>query len=74
MSFHQCGGNVGDDVTIPIPRWVLDIAEGNPDIFFTDRNGNRNPECLSWGVDKERILHGRNGLEVRQFLAGLCWL
>ncbi|BBN10249.1 beta-amylase [Marchantia polymorpha subsp. ruderalis] len=64
MSFHQCGGNVGDDTNIPIPSWVLDIGEKNPDIFFTDRQGVRNPECLSWGVDKERVLAGRTGLEI----------
>ena len=23
MSFHQCGGNVGDVCDIPLPRWVL---------------------------------------------------
>jgi hypothetical protein len=22
MSFHQCGGNVGDECDIPIPRWI----------------------------------------------------
>ena len=22
MSFHKCGGNVGDDITIPLPCWV----------------------------------------------------
>ncbi|XWS32186.1 hypothetical protein CRYUN_Cryun23aG0139000 [Craigia yunnanensis] len=22
MSFHECGGNVGDDVHIPLPQWV----------------------------------------------------
>lgn len=64
MSFHQCGGNVGDDVNIPIPEWVLEIGKQNPDIFFTDRNGVRNQECLTWGVDKARVLRGRNGLEV----------
>ncbi|XVF56512.1 hypothetical protein PTKIN_Ptkin06aG0127200 [Pterospermum kingtungense] len=32
MSFHQCGGNVGDEVYIPIPQWVLDIGETDPDI------------------------------------------
>ena len=64
MSFHQCGGNVGDNVTIPIPKWVLDIGDQNPQIFFTDKTGSRNPECLTWGVDKERVLHGRNALEV----------
>lgn len=65
MSFHQCGGNVGDDVNISIPQWVLDIGKDNPDIFFTDRNGVRNPECLTWGVDKVRMLRGRTALEVR---------
>lgn len=64
MSFHQCGGNVGDDVFIPIPQWVLDIGKENPDIFFTDKNGERNPECLTWGIDKVRCLQGRNALEV----------
>jgi hypothetical protein len=64
MSFHQCGGNVGDDTDIPIPPWVHEIAKENPDIFFTNKKGERNPECLSWGVDKERVLNGRTGLEV----------
>lgn len=64
LSFHECGGNVGDDVCIPLPHWVAEIGRSNPDIFFTDREGRRNPECLSWGVDKERVLRGRTGLEV----------
>ncbi|KAJ8631893.1 hypothetical protein MRB53_025229 [Persea americana] len=29
-----------------------------------DREGRRNTECLSWGVDKERVLKGRTGIEV----------
>ncbi|KAF5731729.1 beta-amylase 7 isoform X1 [Tripterygium wilfordii] len=64
MSFHECGGNVGDDVCIPLPHWVAEIGRSNPDIFFTDREGRRNPECLSWGIDKERILRGRTAFEV----------
>ena len=64
MSFHQCGGNVGDDVYIPLPQWVRDIGRSNPDIFFTDRAGRANPECLSWGVDKQRVLAGRTAREV----------
>lgn len=65
MSFHQCGGNVGDDVFIPIPQWVLDIGKENPDIFFMDKSGERNPECLTWGIDKIRCLQGRSALEVK---------
>ncbi|GAV92042.1 Glyco_hydro_14 domain-containing protein/DUF822 domain-containing protein [Cephalotus follicularis] len=64
MSFHECGGNVGDDVCIPLPHWVAEIGRSNPDIFFTDREGRRNPECLSWGIDKERALRGRTAVEV----------
>ena len=26
MSFHQCGGNVGDSVNFPIPSWCLEKA------------------------------------------------
>ncbi|XP_059455788.1 beta-amylase 2, chloroplastic isoform X1 [Corylus avellana] len=64
MSFHECGGNVGDDVHNPLPRWVTEIGQSNPDIYFTDREGRRNPECLSWGIDKERVLKGRTAVEV----------
>jgi beta-amylase len=64
MSFHECGGNVGDDVHNPLPRWVTEIGKSNPDIYFTDRKGRRNPECLSWGIDKERVLKGRTAVEV----------
>ncbi|KAH8953383.1 hypothetical protein BDL97_08G023400 [Sphagnum fallax] len=64
MSFHQCGGNVGDDIVIPVPQWVLNVGFENPDIFFTDQRGTHNPECLTWGVDKERVLRGRTAIEV----------
>lgn len=66
MSFHECGGNIGDDVHIPLPFWVKEIGGKNPDIFFTDGAGQRNPECLSWGIDKERVLRGRTAVEVFQ--------
>lgn len=64
MSFHECGGNVGDDVQIPLPKWVAEIGHTNPDIYFTDKEGRRNPECLTWGIDKVRVLKGRTALEV----------
>jgi len=68
MSFHECGGNFGDDVCIPLPHWVAEIGRSNPDIFFTDREGRHNPECLSWGIDKERVLRGRTAVEVMMTL------
>ncbi|CAH2069152.1 unnamed protein product [Thlaspi arvense] len=64
MSFHECGGNVGDDVHIQLPEWVRETGESNPDIYFTDRAGTRNAECLTWGIDKQRVLRGRTALEV----------
>lgn len=64
MSFHECGGTAGDDVTIPLPKWIQEIGKDNPDIFFTDREGRRNTECLTWGIDKERVLKGRTAVEV----------
>ncbi|CAK7348891.1 unnamed protein product [Dovyalis caffra] len=64
MSFHECGGNVGDSVHIPLPHWVTEIGETNPDIYFTDREGRHNTECLTWGIDKERVLKGRTAVEV----------
>ncbi|KAK8587991.1 hypothetical protein V6N13_086948 [Hibiscus sabdariffa] len=64
MSFHGCGGNVGDDVNIPLPWWVREIGDSNPDIYFTDEEGRRNTECLTWGIDKERVLRGRTAVEV----------
>ncbi|GAB2217357.1 hypothetical protein Droror1_Dr00000532 [Drosera rotundifolia] len=64
MSFHVCGGNFGDDLFIHLPHWVTEIGRTNPDIYFTDKDGRRNHECLSWGIDKERILRGRTAVEV----------
>ncbi|XP_008808793.1 beta-amylase 8 isoform X2 [Phoenix dactylifera] len=64
MAFHECGGNGSGEILISLPKWVLEIGKDNQDIFFTDREGRRNTECLSWGIDKERILRGRTGIEV----------
>ncbi|KAK7312747.1 hypothetical protein VNO77_36842 [Canavalia gladiata] len=64
MSFHQCGGNVGDVVNIPIPQWVLDIGQSDPDIFYTNRSGSRNKEYLTLGVDNEPIFHGRTAIQI----------
>uniref|UniRef100_A0A7C9DB45 Beta-amylase n=1 Tax=Opuntia streptacantha TaxID=393608 RepID=A0A7C9DB45_OPUST len=64
MSFHQCGGNVGDVVYIPLPRWVLDVGESNPDIFYTNRRGTRNKEYLTLGVDNEPLFQGRTAVQI----------
>ncbi|KAB2042412.1 hypothetical protein ES319_D02G214500v1 [Gossypium barbadense] len=64
MSFHRCGGNVGDEVTIPLPQWVLDIGETDPDIFYTNRKGNRNKEYLTIGVDNQPLFDGRTAVQL----------
>lgn len=40
----------GDDKHT-LPTWVLAEGKDCPDMFFTDRAGYRNTECLSIGVD-----------------------
>uniref|UniRef100_A0A0A9CU13 Beta-amylase n=1 Tax=Arundo donax TaxID=35708 RepID=A0A0A9CU13_ARUDO len=64
LSFHGSGETGSGDVLISLPKWIVEIAKENQDIFFTDREGRRNTECLSWGIDKERVLRGRTGIEV----------
>eukprot|EP00276_Gloeochaete_wittrockiana_P019123 CAMPEP_0184337840 /NCGR_PEP_ID=MMETSP1089-20130417/6278_1 /TAXON_ID=38269 ORGANISM="Gloeochaete wittrockiana, Strain SAG46.84" /NCGR_SAMPLE_ID=MMETSP1089 /ASSEMBLY_ACC=CAM_ASM_000445 /LENGTH=663 /DNA_ID=CAMNT_0026663921 /DNA_START=99 /DNA_END=2090 /DNA_ORIENTATION=+ len=54
-SFHKCGGNVGDAVTLPLPEWVLEIGRSNSHIFYNDQDGNHNDEYLSLGVDTEAL-------------------
>uniref|UniRef100_R7W0L4 Beta-amylase n=1 Tax=Aegilops tauschii TaxID=37682 RepID=R7W0L4_AEGTA len=51
MSFHQCGGNVGDSVNIPLPKWVTEEMDKDQDLAYTDRCGRRNYEYLSLGAD-----------------------
>ncbi|KAK4751720.1 hypothetical protein SAY87_020518 [Trapa incisa] len=64
MSFHQCGGNVGDSCSIPLPPWVLEEISKNPDLVYTDRSGRRNPEYISLGCDTLPVLRGRTPIQV----------
>ncbi|KAJ8768353.1 hypothetical protein K2173_021506 [Erythroxylum novogranatense] len=64
MSFHQCGGNVGDSCSIPLPPWVLEEINKNPDLVYTDRSGRRNPEYISLGCDSLPVLRGRTPIQV----------
>lgn len=58
MSFHQCGGNVGDACNVPIPEWVRSIAS-NHDAFYKDAEGNVNQEYISLFADNAQIFQGR---------------
>ncbi|CAN4078120.1 unnamed protein product [Withania somnifera] len=42
MSFHQCGGNVGDSCSTPLPPWIPEKIRTNPDLVYTDRSAGRN--------------------------------
>lgn len=60
MSFHQCGGNIGDNVTIPLPSWAVDAAAAEG-LLYTDAAGWANPECLSLSADHVAFLPSADG-------------
>jgi beta-amylase len=64
MSFHAAGGNVGDTCKISLPKWVQAVGEEDPDIYYTDRAGTRNKECLSLGCDEQPIFFGRTPVDL----------
>ncbi|KAI5060926.1 hypothetical protein GOP47_0023431 [Adiantum capillus-veneris] len=64
MSFHQCGGNVGDSCCVPLPNWVAEEVDRNQDLVYTDRHGRRNYEYLSLGCDTLPVLNGRSPVQV----------
>ena len=69
MSFHAAGGNVGDTCKISLPKWIAEIGAGNPDIYYTDKQGYRNKECLSLGCDSEPLFWGRTPVDMyRDFI------
>lgn len=57
LSFHECGGNVGDNVNVPLPNWIWkDIATrlpgGNPESAkFMSEQGHTSAEYVSIWAD-----------------------
>jgi hypothetical protein len=50
LSFHQCGGNVGDDCNFPIPAWLWDKY---PEAITVSEFGNVAKEALSvWSTTR----------------------
>jgi beta-amylase len=45
LSFHQCGGNVGDNCDIKIPSWIW--QKYGSDIAYKSEQGNYNYESIS---------------------------
>eukprot|EP00177_Eucheuma_denticulatum_P004835 GFKZ01008781.1.p1 GENE.GFKZ01008781.1~~GFKZ01008781.1.p1 ORF type:complete len:490 (-),score=46.92 GFKZ01008781.1:167-1636(-) len=60
MSFHACGGNIGDSVNIPLPSWVVEAGD-KYGFWFQDRGGRMNREYISFGADHEPLLDGARG-------------
>jgi len=59
-SFHQCGGNVGDDCFIPLPSFVTQQS----DIWFKDQNGAETKEYISFFADDVAMDDGRTVLDM----------
>ncbi len=51
MSFHACGGNVGDSVNVPLPQWVLDLEASVPELFYRDKRDDASTEYVSLSCD-----------------------
>ncbi|MFZ2411906.1 MAG: family 14 glycosylhydrolase [Candidatus Methanoperedens sp.] len=56
MSFHQCGGNVGDTYDMPIPNWIWQIA-GPGGKYISEQYDPGNPEIVSvWAQNNQDVL------------------
>ncbi|XAR54597.1 Beta-amylase [Bertholletia excelsa] len=49
---------------IPLPKWVSQIGESEPNIFFMDRSGQPYRHCLSLAVDDLPVLNGKTPIQV----------
>jgi len=53
LSFHKCGGNVGDSCNFPIPTWIWQKYVGQAgittadDLKYVSENGNKSDEVVS---------------------------
>lgn len=71
LSFHQCGGNVGDNVSVPLPSWVWGEVAGKipgatpESVKYKSEQGNTSTEYLSLWADKHAI--DRYGSVMREF-------
>jgi len=63
MSFHKCGGNVGDAVNYPIPEWALKPAR-EKGLLYKSKAGVVSEDCLSLSADHVDIFPGPAGLRT----------
>lgn len=64
LAFHQHGTDGDDPNGIPLPLWVLDEIQKDPDLAFSDRFGRRNIEYISLGCDILPVLRGRSPIQA----------
>uniref|UniRef100_A0A2P2ILY9 Beta-amylase n=2 Tax=Rhizophora mucronata TaxID=61149 RepID=A0A2P2ILY9_RHIMU len=64
LAFHQCGTGPGDPLWIPLPSWVLEQIDKDPDLAYSDRFGRRNVEYISLGCDVLPVLRGRSPIQA----------
>ncbi|KAK1285407.1 hypothetical protein QJS10_CPB20g01854 [Acorus calamus] len=64
MAFHQCGSSSSNPGWIPLPRWVLEEMDEEPDLAYSDRFGRRSHEYISLGCDVLPVLKGRSPIQV----------
>lgn len=52
LSIHACGGNVGDNVNIPVPEWIWQRRKHGQQIHFVSESGALNRDFVSyWATD-----------------------
>lgn len=68
MSFHQCGGNVGDTCDIPIPGWIWNHYSGqgvsDSDMKYRSEYGNESVETVSLWQDTYVLEEYREFMEA----------
>lgn len=58
LSFHRCGGNIGDTVNVPVPKWVWERVRKSAgfasirETQFVSEQGNASDEFISvWAIE-----------------------
>ena len=64
MSFHRCGGNVGDTCNISLPSFVGEVGRHNSDIYYKDNDGRSDEEYITLGADNQALFGGRTPLDM----------
>ncbi|KAH7550088.1 hypothetical protein JRO89_XS13G0133200 [Xanthoceras sorbifolium] len=62
--YCSCFSSLGLDQKIPLPLWVLEEIDRDPDLAYSDRFGRRNMEYISLGCDILPVLRGRSPIQA----------